>query len=197
MHIAIEGFDGVGKSTTAQEVARRLGFQYVEKPLSMVTDPEGGHQEYLRFTRYINQHTDLAFRAMIYGAGTYLLSQRAKTENIVTDRHLCSMFAINATGENDAFFDYLVTATGKPDLTVILFAEAATRRQRIIKRDPNAPDLRDKVFSDDAYNKMRRFVERYQMPYLWIDSTHMGLGEVVDAILHHWTQSRKASQCLD
>jgi len=186
MHIAIEGFDGVGKSTTAREVARRLGFQYVEKPLSMVTDPEGGQENYLRFTRYINQHTDLAFRAMIYGAGTYLLSQRTKTENIVTDRHLCSMFAINATGKNDVFFDYLVSATGKPDLTVILFAEAAARRARIIRRDPADPDLRDKVFSDEKYQKLRQFVEQYEMPYLWIDSTHMGLGEVVDAILRRF-----------
>ena len=191
MHIAIEGFDGVGKSTTAQGVAARLGFQYVEKPLSMVTAPEGGHQEYLRFTRYINHHTDLAFRAMIYGAGTYLLSQRAKKENIVTDRHIGSMFAINATGENDLFFDYLVSATGKPDITVILFAEAETRRQRIVQRNPEDPDLREKIFSDEGYEKLRCFVKRYQMPNLWIDSTHMGLEEVIDAILHRWSQIRK------
>lgn len=193
MHIAIEGFDGVGKSTTAQEVARRLGFQYIEKPLSMVTDPGGGQEHYLRFTRYINQHTDLAFRAMIYGAGTYLLSQRAKTADIVTDRHLCSMFAINATDENDAFFDYLVSATGKPDLTVILFAEAAARRERIIRRNPADPDLRDKVFSDEKYQKLRQFVEQYEMPYLWIDSTHMGLDEVVDAILRRFQNAQDAA----
>lgn len=41
MHIAIDGLDGAGKTTAAREVARRLGFSYVEKPLSAVSDPEG------------------------------------------------------------------------------------------------------------------------------------------------------------
>lgn len=107
MHIAIDGLDGAGKTTAAREVARRLGFSYVEKPLSAVSDPEGGLQEYLRFTSYINLHTDLEFRAMIYGAGTYLAALRARTENIVSDRYICSMYAINATGENETFLTIL------------------------------------------------------------------------------------------
>jgi len=33
MHIAIEGMDGVGKTTVAKELARRLTFSFIEKPL--------------------------------------------------------------------------------------------------------------------------------------------------------------------
>lgn len=86
MHIAIDGLDGAGKTTAAREVARRLGFSYVEKPLSAVSDPEGGLQEYLRFTSYINLHTDLEFRAMIYGAEhIWLLFAQGRRTSCQTD----------------------------------------------------------------------------------------------------------------
>lgn len=188
MHIAIDGLDGAGKTTAAREVARRLGFSYVEKPLSAVSDPEGGLQEYLRFTSYINLHTDLEFRAMIYGAGTYLAALRARTENIVSDRYICSMYAINATGENETFFDYLVETSGKPELTVLLFADAETRRLRIIRRDPQDPVLRRLKFSDDGYLRMRSFVDHFRVPCLWLDTTKMEPGEVAAAIIEYWTQ---------
>ena len=38
MHIAIEGFDGVGKSTAAKKLAEKLGFLLVEKPLHFLFD---------------------------------------------------------------------------------------------------------------------------------------------------------------
>lgn len=193
MHIAIEGCDGVGKTTAAKLLAARLGCPFVEKPLAMVTDPDGGYDQYLRFTRYINAHTDLAFRALIYGAGTYLLHQRAQTESLVTDRHLCSMYAINATAANHAFFDYLVQATGAPDLTVILYADGATRRARILGRDLEDPDLA-KSFDDHAYKRMRAFVEYYQMPYLWLDTTHRTPEDIVAAILHRLADEQSGSR---
>ena len=41
MHIAVEGFDGVGKSTAAKKLADKLGFLLVEKPLHFLFDEEG------------------------------------------------------------------------------------------------------------------------------------------------------------
>ena len=47
MHIAVEGFDGVGKSTAAKKLADKLGFLLVEKPLHFLFDEEGD-KEYIR-----------------------------------------------------------------------------------------------------------------------------------------------------
>lgn len=39
MHIAIEGLDGSGKTTTAQRVAEIIGFDFIEKPLHYFLNP--------------------------------------------------------------------------------------------------------------------------------------------------------------
>jgi len=41
LHISIEGFDGVGKTTISQLLAKRLEFELVEKPLKYLFDHEG------------------------------------------------------------------------------------------------------------------------------------------------------------
>ena len=41
-HISIEGFDGVGKTTISNIVAKELGFKFIEKPLHELFDEEIG-----------------------------------------------------------------------------------------------------------------------------------------------------------
>ena len=48
MHIAIEGIDGVGKSTAAKNLAERLGFTLVEKPLHFLFDEDGNEDNFWR-----------------------------------------------------------------------------------------------------------------------------------------------------
>ena len=55
MHIAIEGMDGVGKSTISQRLANHLGFTLVEKPLKYLLDLEGEDQNYIRIRDYVNK----------------------------------------------------------------------------------------------------------------------------------------------
>ncbi len=38
MNIAIEGMDGSGKTSTAKMVAEILDFEFIEKPLHLITD---------------------------------------------------------------------------------------------------------------------------------------------------------------
>ena len=47
MHIAIEGIDGVGKSTAAKNLAKRLDFTLVEKPLHFLFDEDGNEDNYI------------------------------------------------------------------------------------------------------------------------------------------------------
>jgi thymidylate kinase len=41
MHIAIEGLDGVGKTSTAKLLADEIGFKFIEKPMHYLTDVDG------------------------------------------------------------------------------------------------------------------------------------------------------------
>ena len=77
MHIAIEGLDGVGKTTASERVAERLGFDFIEKPLHYLTDREGT-ENYMRMTQYINGNLPADFTAMFYGLGNYFLSSELK-----------------------------------------------------------------------------------------------------------------------
>lgn len=182
-HVAFEGFDGVGKSSAAKALAQAMGWRFVEKPLAYLTDPAGGTENYQDFIGHINRTTNLELRAMIYGSGLYYTSQLAAKENIVTDRHLCSMYSINYVGRNAAFFDYLVGLCGSPTLTVILYADPEVRRARIMKRNPNDPDLA-KHFTAFDHLKLKQFVEHYNMPHLLIDNTHLSIEETVQIVQH-------------
>ena len=183
MHIAIEGLDGVGKTTVAREVASRLGFCFIEKPLHLVLDSEG-MDCYLRATAVINQRMDGNFKTLFYGAGNYLVSQLAKEKNIVTDRHLVSNYYCNSE-QNDLLFDQLVNYCGIPDLTVILFASPEVRRDRILHRNPNDPDLLTKTVNNDGYQKMQYFLKKYQMPFHLIDTTSLDIDRVVETIIYY------------
>ena len=183
MHIAIEGLDGVGKTTASKEVARRLGFEFIEKPLHYLTDSEGA-ENYMRITEHINDNLPADFTAMFYGLGNYFLSSELKKgKNIVTDRFLCSTYFCNCTESNRAFFDYLVGICEKPELTVILFSTTEVRRSRITSRNPNDPDLKNKVLSENEYEKMFTFCERYDMPYAVIDSSALSPKQTVERII--------------
>ena len=75
MHIAIEGFDGVGKSTAAKKLAEKLGFLLVEKPLHFLFDEEGDKQ-YIRIRNTVNQSKNKQFTGWFYGLGNIYLYEK-------------------------------------------------------------------------------------------------------------------------
>ena len=183
MHIAIEGIDGVGKTETARLLAQKRGFTFIEKPLHYILDKEG-MENYLRTTQQINNHLDHNFAGMFYGLGNYYLSKELLRQkgNVVTDRHLCSTYFWNKDADNERFFDYLVEICGLPNVTILLFADQQVRQERISRRNPNDPDLLNKVLPNNCYDKMLAFLNRYHAPYHLIDNSHMTLEETVDRI---------------
>jgi len=182
MHIAIEGLDGVGKTQTAKLTARELDFEFIEKPLHYLTDTEG-MDNYLRIMNTINTQMGPDFTALYYGLGNLYLNTLSAGKNIVTDRYLCSTYFWNCTERNESFFDYLVSICRAPELTVILYADAPVRRQRIMGRDPNDKDLKNKVLPNEQYEKMVGFVQKYGMNYVLLDTSEMTLDAVVKKIV--------------
>ena len=184
MHIAIEGLDGVGKTSTAKLLASEMGWEFIEKPMHFLTDVED-MKNYLRISKTINNSLSSDFAALFYGTGNYYTSIISKERSIVTDRHLASTYYWNGNENNIELFDFLVKVCGKPDLTFILYADATTRRERVVSRNCNDPDLNRNVFSNDQYKKIIDFVKKYDMNYITLDTTDMSLDGALDELKHY------------
>ena len=182
MHIAIEGLDGVGKTETAKKVAELLKFEFIEKPLHFFTDEEG-IENYLKITERINSCEDKVLRCHFYGMGNLIVSKMSQNKNVVTDRHLASNYYWNYTLEGKGYFEELVNNCGKPDYTFILYATPDERRNRMKHRNPHDNDLNRDVFSDEPYEKIKKFIEEYGMNAEIIDTSELSLKEVVEKIV--------------
>ena len=182
MHIAIEGFDGVGKSTAAKKLAEKLGFLLVEKPLHFLFDEEGDKQ-YIRIRNTVNQSKNKQFTGWFYGLGNIYLYEKFGGQNIITDRHILSNYCWSGASETDYIFDAIFKTTGSPDFTFLIYADPEVIEKRMRKRNPNDSDLRKVQYIKTAYEKMRSVIERYEMPGIVIDTTNLDEETVVELMM--------------
>jgi thymidylate kinase len=172
MHISIEGFDGVGKTTAARLLAESLGFELVEKPLKYLFDIDGRDANYLRIRDYVNEVSpnNRPFSACFYGLGNIYLYEKFKGKNIITDRHLLSNYAWSGSEESEAIFDAIFKTIGAPEFTFIVYGDAETIHKRLITRDVQDSDLKKINKTEEIYKKMVMFADAHKMPYLMINT---------------------------
>ncbi len=183
-HISIEGMDGVGKSTTCELLAKRLGYKFVEKPLHYLFDEsEENFDEYIRIRDQVNKNPNRVFTSWFYGLGSIYMYEKFKDENIVTDRHLASNYAWSGSDDNGEVYDLLIKKLGTPKLTVILYSPSETIVQRLISRNKNDSDIKKAKKSEFIYQRMIDFCKSKNMPFLVIETSNMKPEEVVDKIV--------------
>ncbi|MCI5819993.1 MAG: AAA family ATPase [Acidaminococcus sp.] len=182
MHIAVEGFDGVGKSTAAKKLADKLGFLLVEKPLHFLFDEEGD-KEYIRIRDAVNKSANKQFTGWFYGLGNIYLYEKFKGQNIITDRHILSNYCWSGAPETDYIFDAIYKTIGVPDFTFLINAAPEVIEKRMKKRNPNDSDLRKVQYIKIAYKKMQSVLIRYQMPGMVIDTTELDEEAVVELMI--------------
>ena len=173
--------DGSGKTSTAKKIAEMLDFEFVEKPLHLITDVNDQIGSYIQTVERVNS-MEPRFRARFYGLGNYLVSRKAKKGGVVTDRQLASNYYWNCVDDDD-FFSGLVMDCGVSEFTFVLYVSAEERRRRIALRNPRDPDLSRNVFDDSCYEKMEYFLKSHQMNYYFIESDFKSLDEVVQEIV--------------
>ena len=182
MHIAVEGFDGVGKSTAAKKLADKLGFLLVEKPLHFLLDEEGD-KEYIRIRDAVNKSSNKHFTGWFYGLGNIYLYEKFKGQDIITDRHILSNYCWSGAPETDYIFDAIYKTIGAPDFTFLISAAPEVIEKRMKKRNPNDSDLRKVQYIKTAYEKMQSVLFRYQMPGMVIDTTELNEEAVVELMI--------------
>lgn len=182
-HIAIEGMDGVGKTTASKLLAKRLGYKFIDKNLRELFDDGDSYDNYIRIRDKVNASPDRLFTAWFYALGNIYLHTAHEKENIVTDRYFLSNYAWSGTENNDEVYDLLVKKLGFPDLTVILYADEHAILSRLRHRDELDSDIKKVTLAKEKYEKMIYFCEKYKMAYMVIDTSNLSPEEVVEVIM--------------
>lgn len=191
-HISIEGMDGVGKTTTCELLAKRLGFKSVYQPMRELMADHVSYasdygwtvnDNYTDVRNKINQNPNRVLSSMFYGLGSVYMYEKYKYTNIVTDRHLCSNYAWSGTEDNKEVYDLLLQKLGKPELTVILYASPDVINARLLKRNKKDSDLGKVSKSEMIYKRMISFCTERNLPFIVIDSSNLSPEEVVEQII--------------
>ncbi len=182
-HIAIEGMDGVGKTTASKLLAKRLGYKFIDKNLRELFDDGNSYDNYIRIRDKVNASPDRLFTAWFYALGNIYLHTAHEKENIVTDRYFLSNYAWSGTENNDEVYDLLVKKLGFPNLTVILYADEHAILSRLRHRDELDSDIKKVILAKEKYEKMIYFCEKYKMPYMVIDTSNLSPEDVVEVIM--------------
>lgn len=183
-HIAIEGMDGVGKTTICQLLAERTGYTFVTKPLHYLTDEdEEKWPSYFRARNIANNSDNHNFSAWFYGLGNIYTYELFKDKNIITDRHIVSNYCWSGMSSNMDIFDLIIKKIGTPTLTVILYADEKTIRTRLMNRNTSDKDLKRVNKTESVYKKMISFCELKEFPYVVIDTSKLNPEEIVRTII--------------
>lgn len=181
MIIAIEGADGVGKTTVAKLIAQRLNFIFIEKPLHYLLDND--YKIYIKLRDFFNNQDDRNLSAWFYGLNYMLVSNIYKSKNIVTDRYFLSMYSLSYSDYNSDIYDLLIKKLEIPVITIILKASYNVIYKRLINRNSLDNDIRKLYDIETLYNKMHECVNKYNIPYIEIDTSNFNEHEVSDIII--------------
>lgn len=184
MRIAIEGMDGVGKTTLAKILVKKLDYEYVDKPFKFLFDGLNLDENEIKNIEWkLYETQDEALITLFYGMGLLYGTRCNLSENIIYDRHFVSNYYWHGTEETEALHNELIKLCGEPDLTILLKAKISTRMQRIYDRNHDDKDLSNCAMYDDGYDKMEKFLESNGFDYIVIDTDNLMPDEVADIAL--------------
>lgn len=184
MIIAVEGMDGVGKTEISKYICDKYNFEFIEKPLHYLYNdgPEKKYEDLMKVANRLYDINDSVIKAWYFGMGNIYAMRMFKDKNIVIDRHLVSNFYWNGSNESENVFKALIEVSGVPELTIFLYASPQKRMERLAKRDNSDRDLQDPEKKDDGYNKMMYFLNKFKLPYLFIDTEDKSLEDVKEIV---------------
>ena len=176
--IAIEGFDGCGKSSIAKMLAEKLNYEYQKTP-----------DETFRKVRedFDDPKINLIERIAFYTGDCIRLSSKIlnnEIKNLVVDRYYYSTIAYHQAKAPELiklFMPYF-NIMYKPDLVILVKVDFKTVIERINKRKSN--DINDSLFlNENLFDKIyENFKSCIDVPILEIDNTG-DLQKTLDTIL--------------
>lgn len=186
MLIAIEGMDGVGKTTIAKELAKRNNYEYIGNAIHRLFGVDDNSVYAKSFQEkedeiFLKSGNDI-LRAWLCSIGNIYTSTRKANNNIIVDRHILSNFQQNGTKENVKIYKTLVELIGVPDLSVILYASPEVRLSRIYNRNKDDKDLNDDNIKLNEYKKMINFAKKFNMRYIVVNTEDKSIEQITKEI---------------
>ena len=124
----------------------------MEKPLHFLFDSPSTFDNYIRIRDYVNTQENRKFTSWFYGLGNILIYHLFENDNIITDRHLVSNFLWSGNDDSKPVYECLVKLIGKPDITILLYADTETLKHRLRNRAKDDKDLLIKRINDSGLN---------------------------------------------
>lgn len=177
MNIAIDGMDGVGKTTVGKKIAEKMDYNFIEDPIKEYLNMD--EKEYKNMVRYIRKsnNTNIPF---VYYSLRHMIACQKEEKGKIIDRSMASTYFFESKNIDDKYFEDFQKLGANPDLTILLYANTEERIKRIKKRDINDEDLKSNETFVNGYAKMREYLEKFKLPYLLIDTTNLDLDKTVD-----------------
>lgn len=178
--IAIEGMDGVGKTTISRRLSIEHNMKYIEKPLTNLFESEelDGKTILSKVSNNIYGLDDEIIKAWFFGLGNIYSILENCEEDLIIDRHFASNYFWNGSLRSEPIFKAMLELVGYPDLTILLYASVNTRLKRLFERSPNDPDLIDPEKLVDGYDKMMFFLKKFNIPYVVVDTENKSIDDV-------------------
>lgn len=176
MHIAIEGMDGVGKTSAAMLLAKRLNFHYYAKSFHAMRDTSGQYDNFIT----LDDYADHLINRYHFGLRGSFLYCKLKGIDVVSDRYFVSNFWAHTHGQHYDELKVIIDLLGEPDITFLLYGEQDIIHQRMVARNPHDKDLVKIAYVPRAYSVMKEFLARTGFNNVVIDTSHLSLEQVVD-----------------
>ena len=121
-------------------------------------------------------------KAWVIGLGNIYSCRNFKNQNLILDRHLVSNYFWNGTKESKIIFKTIIDIIGKPDMTILLFANPETRVKRMKLRNPNDNDIMDPEKMVLGYDKMKVFLDEFKISYIPINTENENENKVYEKV---------------
>lgn len=177
MIIAIEGMDGVGKTTVAKSIEKELNFKYVKEPLKEIFEIDDTQIE--KISKKIFSSNNEKLISWYLALGDVYALENYKNNNVILDRHILLNYYWNGNKQSEEIFNTQIKMFGKPDLTIILYASPKVRMKRISSRNPNDSDLKNENMMKNGYDKLLKFVKKYNYNYTLVNTDNLSIQEVI------------------
>ena len=176
MIVAFEGMDGCGKSTTAREVAKKIGFKHETQRLISLLDID--RNKFNDFVKLIRTSKNKKLSFFFYSFSCML--DNDISENTVIERTMMSTYYFERNKVSMEEWDSIMQNHIVPDITFLLYASSDTRYQRIYERDKNDSDLTSREALDDGYQEMLGFAKKYGIPYIGINTEKYNMDQIIE-----------------
>ena len=177
MFISVDGGDGVGKTTLVEKLAAYYDLYYLKKPIDTflcVKEPNDIRHRISKLVQKIVYEVNKSEKLKVAFNSSLLLhyKKQLEDEDVIVDRGMLSCSMFNGDETTEPTFDKYIKKGLEFDICFFLTASPETRRERMLKRNPNDEDLKngnlDKLTAGQL--KAMKYAESRGIPIAVIDT---------------------------